>query len=114
MNYIISPDANEILLAISIINGGASIIPDDIDAAVSHLISELGPEAIRYCANMSDKYKRGFLVGWAERLRNSDLDGNKFDQDKMGAHSSFMVAGKDIDYKRGFYIGFSNAGPVDR
>lgn len=109
MSYILSPDSDDILAAISIVKGGASIVPDDLDAAVSHVISELGPEAIRYCANMSDKYKRGFLVGWAERLKSSDPDGILTDPENMGGRASFMVNGKDIDYKRGFYVGFSNA-----
>lgn len=61
----LSPDAQEILNAISKLNGGASIVPEDISAAVNHAISGLGSEAIRSCIGKSDDFKRGFLIAAA-------------------------------------------------
>lgn len=69
-DYTMSPDADDILLAISIIKGGSSIVPEDLDAAVIHTISELGLHAVNSCSGKSMHYKRGFLVGWAECMRN--------------------------------------------
>lgn len=104
--YILSPDTDDILLAISIVNGGASVLPEDLDAAVSHSISKLGADAIRLCANTDDKYKRGFLIGWAERMRNENT-GNPDNMDEMGAHSASLCLGKGENFRRGFFLGYS-------
>lgn len=61
----ISPDSEDILKAISVINGGASIVPEDLDAAVSHAISSLGKDSIQACVGKSPKEKRMFLIGFS-------------------------------------------------
>lgn len=69
-DYTVSPDADDVLLAISIIKGGSSIVPENLDAAVAHTISELGGHAIHLCAGKPLEFKRGFIIGWAECMRN--------------------------------------------
>ncbi|CAH9011552.1 conserved hypothetical protein [Vibrio phage 236O40-1] len=66
---LISPDVEDILDAISIINGGNSIIPEDLGSAVSHTISRIGPSAIRECANKTEKEKRKYLIEYARSIR---------------------------------------------
>lgn len=63
-----SPDVDEILWAISVIKGEASVVPEDIDCAVSHAISNLGPEAIKECAHKSAAEKRKFLINHAKDI----------------------------------------------
>lgn len=71
---ILSPDAEDVLEAISILNGGASIVPEDLDGAVSHMISSIGGNAMRMCAGKNSDFKRGFLICYAychdEKNRN--------------------------------------------
>lgn len=62
---ILSPDTQEILDAISKLNGGASIIPEDLDAAVNYMISNMGNEAVRTCIGKPQEFKRGFLIAAA-------------------------------------------------
>lgn len=61
----LSPDTQDILNAISKLNGGASIVPEDLHAAVNHALSNLGPEVVRSCIGKSDDFKRGFLIASA-------------------------------------------------
>lgn len=61
----LSPDAKDILDAIATLNGGASIVPECIDSAVSHAISNLGAEAIAVCCGKPREFKRGFLIAAA-------------------------------------------------
>ncbi|CAL9982763.1 hypothetical protein VPHD81_0029 [Vibrio phage D81] len=70
MSYILSPDTERVLEAISIINGGASIVPEDLDAAVSHMISKIGSHAIRDTCGMAPDIKRSYLVGYAAAVAN--------------------------------------------
>ncbi len=73
-NTLVSPDTEMILDAISKIRGGASIVPEDLDAAVSHIISEIGGDAMKLCAGKNPNFKRGFLICYAycqdEKRRN--------------------------------------------
>lgn len=64
-NTPVSPDTDVILEAISRINGGASILPEDLDGAVSQMISTLGGDAMRMCAGKNPIAKRWFLIGYA-------------------------------------------------
>lgn len=64
-NANLSPDTQDILNAISKLNGGASIVPEDVGAAVNYALSNLGPEVIRSCIGKSDDFKRGFLIAAA-------------------------------------------------
>lgn len=70
MAYILSPDAERVLEAISIINGGASIVPEDLDDAVSHMISRIGSHAIRDNCGMAPHMKRSYLIGYAAAIAN--------------------------------------------
>lgn len=65
----ISPDTQDILDAISKLNGGASIVPEDLDAAVNYMISNLGSDAVRICIGKPQQFKRGFLIA-AAMFRN--------------------------------------------
>lgn len=103
---IFSPDSDDILLAISIINGGASIVPEDLDAAVSHSISGLGAEAVKSCASKTPEYKRGFIIGWAERMRN---EGEMFSFSSIadiGVHAEAICFGKNMNFRQGFIKGY--------
>lgn len=62
---LLSPDTEDILDAIATINNGASIVPDDLDDAVSHTISKLGCEAIAACCGKPREFKRSFLIAAA-------------------------------------------------
>lgn len=64
-NANLSPDTQDILNAISKLNGGASIVPENIHAAVNHSLSKLGPEVIRACIGKPDDFKCGFLIAAA-------------------------------------------------
>lgn len=61
----ISPDVERVLEAINVIKGGASIVPEDIDSAVSHVLSSLPRKAMRECIGLSPAQKRAFLLGYA-------------------------------------------------
>lgn len=61
----ISPDTQDLLDAISALNGGASIVPDDIDAAVNYMLSNLGSETVRICIGKPPEFKRGYLIAAA-------------------------------------------------
>lgn len=67
---ILSPDVERILEAINIIKGGASIVPEDIDSAVSHVLSELPRKARHECIGMRPEQKRAFLLGYAACIRS--------------------------------------------
>lgn len=62
---LISPDTEDVLEAISKLKGGASIVPEDLDGAVSHMISAIGGDAMRVCAGKNSDFKRGFLICYA-------------------------------------------------
>lgn len=62
---LLSPDTEDLLDAIATLNGGASIVPDELDSAVSHAISKLGCEAIAACCGKPQQFKRGFLIAAA-------------------------------------------------
>lgn len=66
---IMSPDVERILEAINTIKGGASIVPEDIDAAVSHVLSSLPKNARMDCIGMRPEQKRAFLLGYAACMR---------------------------------------------
>lgn len=67
---IVSPDVEKILEAINIIKGGASIVPEDIDSAVSHVLSTL-PKKVRInCLGLSPEHKRAFLLGYAACMQS--------------------------------------------
>lgn len=101
-----SPDSDDILLAISIINGGASILPEDLDAAVSHSISNLGPDPIRICANTVAEFKRGFLIGWAEKIRNDEKVISFRSVADIGVHAEAICFGKNMNFREGFIKGY--------
>lgn len=61
----LSPDTQEILDAIAELNGGASIVPECLDSAVSHAISNISTEAIMACSGKPREFKRGFLIAAA-------------------------------------------------
>lgn len=104
-----SPDSHDILTAISIINGGASIVPEDLDAAVSHSISKLSPNAIKICANSVPEFKRGFLIGWAEKMRN-DHGVISFDTvEQLGIHAESICIGKNMAFRNGFVQGYKES-----
>lgn len=104
-----SPDSDEILLAISIINGGASIVPEDLDDAVSHSISKLGPEPVRVCASKKPEFKRGFLIGWAEKMRNDGEVISFSSVSDIGVHAEAMCFGKNTHFRMGFVRGYEES-----
>lgn len=65
----VSPDVERILEAINTIKKGASIIPEDIDSAVSHALSSLPRNARVDCIGMDAKSRRAFLLGYAACMR---------------------------------------------
>jgi hypothetical protein len=71
---LVSPDTEDILEAISTLKNGASIVPENLDGAVSHMISAIGGDAMRVCAGKNSDFKRGFLICYAfchdEKKRN--------------------------------------------
>lgn len=66
-----SPDTDDVMEAISALRGGASIVPEDLDSAVSHVISGMGREAITLCCGKSPEAKRWFVIGAAHQLRTN-------------------------------------------
>lgn len=68
----LSPETEDILDAISTVHGGASILPEDIDHAVSHMISTMESQAVMICAGKSLRDKRMFLLGYAQKAREID------------------------------------------
>lgn len=64
----LSPDTERILEAINIIKGGASIVPEDIDAAVNLVLSSLGRDVIMDCIGMNPDVRRAYLLGYARCL----------------------------------------------
>lgn len=66
----LSPDTELLLDAISLVYGGACILPEDIDDAVSHTLTKLGKCAC--VAGKSPKEKRAFLIGYAERIKDEN------------------------------------------
>lgn len=107
MDLMFSPDSTDILTAISIINKGASIVPEDLDAAISHSISKLGPNAVEACTNSVTEFKRGYLIGWAEKLRNDHGDITFSSVDDLGLHAQYLCAGKPMPFRHGFIDGYS-------
>lgn len=61
----VSPDTDDVLRAISTLKGGRSIVPEDLDATVSHVISDMGAGAISLCCGKSAEAKRWFIIGAA-------------------------------------------------
>lgn len=65
----LSPDVEKVLEAINTIKGGASVIPEDLDSAVSHALSLLPRAARMDCIGMKPEMKRAFLLGYAACMR---------------------------------------------
>lgn len=61
----VSPDTDDVLRAISTLKGGRAIVPEDLDATVSHVISDMGAGAISLCCGKSPEAKRWFIIGAA-------------------------------------------------
>ena len=66
----ISPDTEQLLEAISIINkNGASLCPDDIEASVTQTLKNIGIDAVTMCFGKTYKEKQAFILGYALAIK---------------------------------------------
>lgn len=70
--YTVSPDTEELLTALSTVKHGASIVPEDIDASINQILSDIGGEVALTCIGKSPQQKRMILIGYALCMRAVD------------------------------------------
>lgn len=64
----LSPDTEMVIEAINEIFG-RSLVPEDLNAAVSHSISMLGTDSILACSGKPFEFKAGYLIGYAAAVK---------------------------------------------
>ncbi|MGL4638560.1 MAG: hypothetical protein ACRCVX_02360 [Shewanella sp.] len=66
---IVSPDTEQLLEAMSIIDPNFNMVPEDLDGAIDRMIREIGTNELMACSGKPSEFKRGFIIGYAQSLK---------------------------------------------
>ena len=62
-----SPDVERLIEAIERIQGH-TLVPENIESLIYHVISNLGSDEIRDCSGKSMDFKRGYIEGYSRAI----------------------------------------------